>query len=185
MRKITIVAALFAVALAGHAQEPVMKVHKKDGTTALTRAAELKQLSFLTLDEGGKGLLVKTAGGTAAAVLFEARPVVTIANGKLTVTAEAAEASEFEIADIEEIVFGDVADATAVRELHGFACVLQDGAVVLRGLPQGARPHVYALDGRSLPTPPLQGGELRLSRAQLGRGVFIVKVGSFSTKIKL
>jgi hypothetical protein len=48
---------------------------------------------------------------------------------------------------------------------------------------QGAA--IYSIDGRSLPTPSFSNGELRLSRATLGTGIFIVKVGTFSTKIQL
>lgn len=78
MRKILVVATLFLGVLSVQAQEKVMNVQKKDGTSAQTRVAELKQISFLTVDEGGQGLLVKTLGGETAAVLFEAHPVVTI-----------------------------------------------------------------------------------------------------------
>lgn len=185
MRKILVVATLFLGALSGQAQEKVMNIQKTDGTTNQTRVADLKQISFLTVDEGGQGLLVKTLGGETTAVLFETNPVVTISSGKLIVKSSSAEAVEFEITDIAEILFGDASDASAISDLEGFACVLQDGGVLLRGIPNGVKPCVYSIDGRSLPTPHFRGGELRLSRATLGTGIFIVKVGTFSTKIQL
>lgn len=185
MRKILVVATLFLGVLSVQAQEKVMNVQKKDGTSAQTRVAELKQISFLTVDEGGQGLLVKTLGGETAAVLFVAHPVVTISDGKLIVKPISADAMEFEISDIAEILFGDASDATAISDLKGFACVLQDRGALLRGIPKGVKPRVYSLDGRRLQTPPVQGGELRLCRATLGTGIFIVKVGTFSTKIRL
>ena len=84
MRKILVVAALFLGALSGQAQEKVMKVIKKDGSSAQTRVVDLKQISFLTVAEGGQGLLIKTVGGETAAVLFEAHPIVTVSDSKLS-----------------------------------------------------------------------------------------------------
>lgn len=185
MRKTLAVATLFLGVLSGKAQEKVMNILKTDGTSTQTRVADLKQISFLTVDEGGQGLLIKTLGGETAAVLFETNPVVTISSGKLTVKSSSADAVEFEITDIAEILFGEASDATAISELKGFACVLQNGGALLRGIPKGIKPHVYSLDGRSIPTPPFSNGELQLNRATLGTGIFIVKVGTFSTKIQL
>ena len=185
MRKILVVATLFLGALSCQAQEKVMNVQKKDGTSAQTRVADLKQISFLTVEEGGQGLQVTTVGGETAAVLFEAHPVVTASNGKLVVKSNSAETMEFEISDIAEILFGDVSEATAISELKSFTFVMQDNGALLRNIPKNVKPRVYSLDGRRLATPAVQGGELRLSRATLGAGIFIVKVGKFSTKIHL
>ena len=184
MRKILVVAFLLLGIPSGRAQEKVMNIMKTDGTTAQTRVAELKQISFLTVDAAGQGLLVKTLDGETAAILFETNPVVTVSSGKLTVKSDTANPTQFVIADIAEILFGDASDPTPLSELEGFACVLQDGGVLLRGIPDGVKPLVCTIDGRSLPTPSFSGGELRLSRAALGTGIFIVKVGSFSTKIR-
>jgi hypothetical protein len=147
--------------------------------------ADLSQISFLTVDEGGQGLLVKTSDGETAAVLFETNPVVTVSNGMLKVKPSTGVALSFEITDIAEIQFGDASNSAAINELKGFSCVLQNCGALLRGIPKDVKPCVYSLDGRCLPTPPVQGGELRLSRATLGTGIFIVKVGKFSAKIKL
>ena len=184
MRKIIVLATLFLCALSGEAQEKFMNVMNTDGTSNRTRVADLKQISFLAVNEDSQGLLVKTMGGETAAVLFEANPVVTVSNGKLTIKSGSDAPMVFEITDIAEISFGDASDATAIGELKGFSCVVQDGGVLLRDIPKGVTPRVYSLDGRSLPTPPFMGDELRLSRATMGAGIFIVKVGSFSTKIQ-
>lgn len=185
MRKIIVAATLFLGALSGQAQEKVMNIQKTDGTTTQTRVADLKQISFLTVDEGGQGLILKTLEGEIAAVLFETNPVVTVSSGKLTIKSSSEDDMEFQITDIAEILFGDASEALAIGDLKGLAFVLQDNGALLRGIPQGVTPRLYSLDGRSLPTPPFQGGELRLNRATLGTGIYIVKVGTFSTKIKL
>ena len=162
-----------------------MKVLKKDGTSAQTRVADLKQITFLTVDKGGQGILVKTVNGETTAVLFETNPVVTASNDKLVFKSSTADPVEFEISDISEIIFGDAADVTSISELKGFACILQDDGILLRGIPNGLKPQVYSLDGCRLLTPPVQNGNLRLSRANLGSGIFIVKAGKFTTKIQL
>ncbi|MBP5393335.1 MAG: hypothetical protein J6Y59_05925 [Bacteroidaceae bacterium] len=185
MKKNLVFATLLLVALSGQAQEKVMNILKTDGTNAQTRVADMKQISFLAVEAGDQGLLVKTLDGETAFVLFESNPVVTISNGKLTVKPSSATAMRFEINDIAEILFGDESDATPIRKTEGFAFVMQDGSVLLRNIPKGIKPCIYSIDGRNLPTPPFQGGELRLSRATLGPGIFIVKVGTLSTKIKL
>ena len=184
MRKFLFIAALFLGALFGKAQEKVMNIQKTDGTIAQTRVADLKQISFLTVEEGGQGLLVKTLGGETVGVLFETNPVVTVSNGKLVVKSSSADTVEFEITDIAEIQFGDASGGTSISELEGYSFVLQESGALLRGIPKGVKPRVYSIDGRSIPTPSVHNGELRLSRATLGTGIFIVKVGTFSTKIK-
>ena len=185
MREFFVLAVLLLAALPGWAQEKVMTVQKKDGTNVGTRVSDVKEISFLAVDTGSQGVLVKTQGGETAAVRFEANPVVTIANGKLNVRSSGAETMTFEISDIAEILFGDASDGTAIKAPEGLAFVVQEGGALLRGIPKGVQPRIYTPDGRSMPTPPLQGSELRLNRATLGSGLFIVKVGAFATKIRL
>ena len=185
MRKILAVTLSLCI-LPIHADEKVMNIQKKDGTTMQTRVADLKQINFLTTNEGGQGLLVKTQDGETAAILFKTVPVVTIASGKLTVKSTYADPVEFEITDIAEIQFGDKSsEVGAINLPKGLTCVLQEGGTLLRGIPEGVQPRLYSLDGRNLPTPPVEEGELQLNRSTLGSGVFIVKIGSLATKIKL
>ena len=190
MRKILFITMLSLFALWGRAQEKVMNVVKTDNTRTRTRLADLKEISFLTVDAGRQGLIVKSVGGETTAVLFETNPVVTAANGKLTIKPGTDDGMEFEINDIAEIVFGEATTGieghlSAFTQKGGVVFVLQDRGATLRNIPEGVNPRVYAVDGRSLPTPPIVNGELLLNRATLGSGVFIVKVGAFSTKIKL
>lgn len=184
MRKILAVTLSLCI-LPIHADEKVMNIQKKDGTTMQTRVADLKQINFLTTNEGGQGLLVKTQDGETAAILFKTVPVVTIASGKLTVKSTYADPVEFEITDIAEIQFGDKSEATAINLPKVLTCVLQEGGTLLRGIPEGVQPRLYSLDGRNLPTPPVEDGELQLNRSTLGSGIFIVKIGSLATKIQL
>ena len=185
MRKVFVRASFILCSLSGQAQEKIMNILRTDGTSTQTRVAELKQISFLTVDEGTQGLLVRTLGDETAGVYFETNPVVTVSNGKLIVKPNSSDAIELEITEIAEIYFGDASTATSISTPEGFSCVLQNGAVLLRGIPDGVKPNIYSLEGQTIPTPPFRNGELQLSRATLGTGIFIVKVGTFSTKIRL
>ena len=61
MRKILLVTTLFLGVLSSQAQEKVMTVQKKDGTSARTRVADLTQISFLTVDGIDEVMLEKLA----------------------------------------------------------------------------------------------------------------------------
>lgn len=187
MKKTILIAALFLGTLNGMAQtqEKVLNIQKTDGTTTQTRVAELDEISFLTVNQGGKGLIVKTTGSETVPVLFEANPVVSIADGLLKIKSDTADPLQIEITNIAEIVFGDATDPSAINSVRGFSFILQDGGALIKGIPADCRPSVCTIDGRVLPTPPVCNGELHLNRASLGKGVFVVKIGSFSTKIKL
>ena len=182
MRKLLFLATLMLGAVTVQAQEKVMNIQKTDQSSSQVRMADLQKISFLSVEEGNQGLLVKTLGGETAAVSFEMNPVVTVAEGKLIIQSKSEENLQFEISDIEEITFG-TSGTSGISKLKGFECVLQDDGVMLRGIPKGVKPRVYTIDGRSVPTPPFLNDELRLSRSTLGSGIFIVKVGTFSTKI--
>lgn len=185
MKAILFVAAMCFASMTVRAQEKVMNVQKADGTTSQMRVADINKISFLVADAENSGLLLKMTGGEVVSVLFESNPVVTLGSGKLTITSDADESKQFEIGDIAEITFGDASGATSIARTEGFSCVVQGDGIVLRGLPKGAKVQVCSLDGRVLPVPESSSDELRLSRQTLGSGVFIVKAGSFSAKIKL
>lgn len=176
--------ALLLGALPGMAQEKVMNMLKTDGTTVQTRVNDLKQITFLGSDLSGQGLMVKTLGGETATVLFETDPVVTVGEGKLIVRPKTAETLEMEIADIAEILFGQTPGGAGISAPEGFSCIVRDGAMLLRGIPAGTAPLLCTIDGRTLPSPTVQDGQLLLSRATLGRGTFVIRVGSFAAKIQ-
>ena len=185
MRKIIVATALLLGAMTAQAQEKVMNVQKKDGTTMQACVADMERISFLTVEEGGQGLLVKTLGGETAGVRFLKHPVVTMADGRLTVTYGESETMAFEIVDIAEIVFGDATNVEGISTPDGFAFELQGDAALLRNIPDGTKVQVYSLDGRSLPSPTVSNGQLLLNRSTLGTGIFIIKIGTLATKIKL
>lgn len=179
-------ATLAVLALAGNAQEKTMCVHKTDGTYALTRVAELLKISFLSIDDQNKGMIVNTSVSEPLVVLFEAQPEVTVSDGKLVVASKSAASSvEIEISNITEITFGIPASISAPGRDSGIVCVLQSGAAFFKGIPEGRVAEICGVDGRIVPAPAVTGGELRLDSDSLGKGIFIVRIGTFTTKVTL
>ncbi|MBD5224761.1 MAG: hypothetical protein HDS68_02175 [Bacteroidales bacterium] len=185
MKKYLIIPAFILCALSATAQEKVMNVQKADGSSNSIRVAELKNISFLAGEEGNQGMLIKRTDGKTTAVLFKSNPEVTVSDGKLIIKSSAPEQSEIEISDIAEIAFGDGSDSVGKIERNDLVCVVYDDGISLRGIPMDTEPLIYSIDGQLMATPTCRNGELNLSRLTLGSGIFIVKVGSFATKIKL
>ncbi len=186
MKKCIIISAFILSALSGMAQEKVMNVHKADGSSSSLRVADLKNISFLTVDKDNTSLSIKKTDGKTTTILFESNPVMTISDGTLLIRSSAPEPTEIGIADIAEIAFGDGSNSiNKVDKDDDLVCVVYDNGVTLRGIPTDVAPMIYTIDGRRIATPDCQDGELKLSRATLGGGIFIVKIGSFATKIKL
>ena len=177
MRKTLLLASLFLGILHSQAQEQVMNIWKTDGTSTQTRVADLKQISFLRVDGANQGMQVKTLGGETVAVLFETEPIVTVASGTLVIKPDSTEALEIEISDMPNSITSSQAKT--------LSCIMQDDGALISGISKGITPRVYSTDGRRLPVPPVSNGQLRLDRSTLGTGIFIVKVGSLSTKIML
>ncbi len=187
MKKLLAMATLALCTLSGFAQtEKTMCVQKTDGTYALTRVAELSKISFLSIGDPGKGLIVSTSVAEPVGVFFEDSPEVTVSAGKLIVASKsAASPVEIEIDNITEITFGTPASVSAPGRDSGIVCVLQSGAALFKGIPEGRVAEICGVDGRIVPAPAVTGGELRLDSDSLGKGIFIVRIGTFTTKVTL
>lgn len=172
--------------LACHAQEKAMSLHKSDGTCTLTRVTELSKITFLSIADQGKGMIVSTTNAAPTTVLFEDQPVVTVSEGQLVVSSKSVDSPvKIEIGDITEIRFDKATALTAPDAAGGIACVLQPGAALFRGIPAGVVPEVCTIDGRRVPVTVSTSGEMKLSRSILGAGIYVVRIGSFKTKVTL
>ncbi len=186
MKKLLAIAALALCALVANAQEKTMRVHKTDGTCALTRVAELTKISFMSIDDPGKGLIVVTSGSDPVAMLFEQQPEITVGDGKLIVTSKsAADNVEVELDNVNEIKFGVPASLSTPGTDTGIVCVLQPGAAVFKFIPDGAVVEICRIDGSAVPVCSITDGELKLSGDTLGAGIYIVRIGTFTAKVTL
>lgn len=186
MKKLLAIVTLALCAFIANAQEKTMCIHKTDGTYALTRVAELNKISFLSIDDPGKGLIVVTSVSDPVEVLFEQQPEVTVADGKLIVTSKsAADNVEIEIDHVNELRFGTSASLSIPDADMGIVCVLQTGAAMFRSIPDGMAAEICRIDGRTVASPSITGGELKLSADTLGAGIYIVRIGTFTAKVTL
>ena len=161
-----------------------MNILMADGSSSQIRVAELSEISFLSVNDRKDCLLLSTKASGEVKILFESHPVITASRGKLQITLSSpSDTMEYEISDIAEIRFSDSASVNSIKRIPGFSMVVRQ--VLIRGIPQGVVPQAYTIDGISVPLPGISNGELMLSREALGRGVYVLKVGAFTTKIKL
>lgn len=172
--------------LAGQAQEKAMTLHRSDGTSTLTRVSEVSKITFLSIADQGKGMIVSTINSEPTTVLFEDQPEVSVSGGKLLVSSKASDSPvEIEIGDVAEIRFDKATALKAPDATAGIVCVLQSGAALFRGIPEGVVPEVCTIDGKHVPVRVNANGELKLSRSLMGTGIYVVRIGSFQTKVTL
>lgn len=186
MKKFYALAVFTLCALAANAQEKTMRVQNTDGTYTLTRVAEISRISFLSVADRGKAMIVSTVDSDPVTVLFEAQPEVTVSEGSLIISSKSTDTQvRIEINDISEIRFGEDISMSVPVATADIVCVLQGGSAIFKGITDGMKVNVCTIDGRSVPVPDCTGGELRLSRSNLGTGIFIVRIGTFTSKITL
>ena len=184
--KVLALMALLLCTMAVNAQEKAMCVQMNDSSSTLTRVAELKKITFLSIADKGKALLVNTIGGNHATILLDDQPEVTVAAGSLVVTSKAADSPvKIEIDSIATMKFGDASSTKVSVLTAGIICSLQQGTATFKGIPSNSMIKVCTIDGGIVPIPRCTGGELRLTRASLGPGIYIVRIGTFATKITL
>lgn len=186
MKKFCTSAALILCALAGNAQEKAMHVRKNDATHTLTRLSEIKKISFLSIDDHDKAMVVSTVTAPEVTVLIEEQPEMTVSDGCLVISLKSDNNPvKFEINDIREIKFRDTAQSAIYAPAAGIVCTLRPGYAVFKGIPENTNVRVCSIDGHSMPVQECAGGELRLTRSMPGTGIFIVRIGTFVTKITL
>ena len=145
-----------------------------------------KHLEDLGFTVGSSVTVMNTIGGNHATILLDDQPEVTVAAGSLVVTSKAADSPvKIEIDSIATMKFGDASSTKVSALTAGIICSLQQGTATFKGIPSNTMIKVCTIDGGIVPIPRCTGGELRLTRASLGPGIYIVRIGTFATKITL
>lgn len=131
------------------------------------------------------GLRVKPLAGDAVTFHFDSKPEITFLGGKLQVKTTGSPAVTFELDDIDSIDFADAAGIDRVAA--GDLTMSADAAGVhFTNIADGAMVSVYSLSGQAVVAPVVcDGGEFHLLRADVGQGVYIVKIADFVTKVIL
>lgn len=138
--------------------------------------------------QAAEGITVYPALGEPVNFLFENEPEISFLADKLVVrTAQSKTPVEFEIDNISEITLGELSgiDAEAAAELKGITATAEAGAVTFSNIPKGTAVTVYTLDGRKALTVMTTDGTCRIDRSKPGTGIYIVRIGAFSTKVAL
>ncbi|MDE6278039.1 MAG: hypothetical protein K2M06_08030 [Muribaculaceae bacterium] len=151
----------------------------------------MKKILLLTLlalgalaASAADALRVKPAGGEPAHFHFDSMPELSFVGGKLHVKTSGAQPVEFDLENIEALDFVDLSgiEGAGAPGLHVYADA--DG-VHFRGAAEGAMAAVYSISGQLLKAAACPAGEFDLSRAEYGRGIYIVKIDAFTTKVAL
>lgn len=127
------------------------------------------------------GLEVTLCDGATATVLFDANPELSFTGSKLVVTLPDRDGLTYELDAVESIVFKTVSGA---EDIIADAITMQATAagVTFGNLGVGTPVTVYDLQGRAVQCA-VADGSFTLERSTLPRGVYIVKINNFTTKL--
>lgn len=132
----------------------------------------------------GMSLRVTPKTGDPVSFLFEQQPEVSFLAGSLRIqTAGNGQPVVFELNEIDHISFGDSSSASLPEEA-GIRFFADSEGVHFLNIPLGLHAGIYDASGRALLSRTTTDPELHISRSSYPSGVYIVKIGSFNTKIK-
>lgn len=151
----------------------------------------MKKILLLTLlalgtlaASAADALRVKPAGGEPAHFHFDSMPEISFTGSKLHVKTTGAQPVEFDLDDIEALEFVDLSGIDSA-EAPGLNVFADAQGVHFRGAAQGASAAVYSIAGQLLKAATCPAGEFDLNRDEFGRGIYIVRIDGFTTKVAL
>lgn len=158
--------------------------------------AALMLLSAFTMSAALTALHIHTASRGVVTLLLEDEPELTFNEDRsitVEVTSPSAEPTEpinLSFDDVEGCTYGDANDyvedgvSSAVVDNDNEIVIHFDGnLVIFDGVPQSLTAEVYSLNGTKVANVPAMDGTVSLDRSTLGRGVYIVRIGTFVTKL--
>ena len=149
----------------------------------LSIVATLTWLSASALD----GLTITPFTGDPVTFLYSQEPDISFIGKSLKITTIGSEAPvTLDMDNIKEITLGKSAGVEDLKDVQGIACMAQADGVIFTNIPANTKALVFSLDGRTTPVQTVGAdGTLTLSRSELGTGIFIVKIGTFTSKVRL
>ncbi|MDE6278263.1 MAG: T9SS type A sorting domain-containing protein [Muribaculaceae bacterium] len=130
-------------------------------------------------------LIVTPVSGEAVRFVFEQEPEVSFVGSKLHVkTNDASNKAEFEIDNVASLSFDNSSDVSAATPGSGIVCSHRGDAVVFSNIPEPTAAAVYTVDGKMVLSG-VANETLTLDRSRLGAGLYIVRIGAFTAKVKL
>ena len=121
--------------------------------------------------------------GDPVSFRFDTQPEISFLSGKLQVkTADGTTPTKFDIDDVESITFTDAGGVDSPTESMMYFTSDADGLHYFN-VAQEAQATVYDIKGVCLKSCSVSGGEFHVSRAEFGKGIYIVKINNLTTKI--
>lgn len=131
-------------------------------------------------------LTVTTAAGGVVTYHFADKPELKFLGGTVKVTTQAGhDPVTFELSEIESIKLEDATGVEAPVETAKMAVITDTAGIHFHGVEDGAQAVVASVDGRVVVNTVVNGGEFHLLRGDLAKGVYIIKINKFTTKIIL
>lgn len=130
-----------------------------------------------------EGLTVTTKSGTTATFLYVDKPEVTFPRGKVVITSEGSDPATFEIDDVAEIKLDTEAGVDCVEAAAGISFSIDGEGLHFYNVPAGARAIVANIAGVVILDRTVEYGLLTIGRDIFQKGVYIVRVGDFTTKV--
>ncbi len=135
---------------------------------------------FVSASASNEALNLKMKDGSVHSFILAEKPVITMGNGKLNVTTDAATAT-YDLYDVSEYAFGNATGIANVKASTGFS--RNGDNIVFHGVDSG-KVRVYSLAGVAVRTEIHNAnGDAVVSLANLQSGVYVIKASGTSIKI--
>ena len=128
-------------------------------------------------------LEVVLTSGPSATFLFEASPEITFVDSKLQITTADEASVAYDLDDVVDIQFKTL-DSALAADLQSLTITATGDGILVGNLPEDSSVAVYDLNGRAL-IQTVASDTFAVSRQDLGRGVYVLKINNFVTKITL
>ncbi|MGN0222593.1 MAG: T9SS type A sorting domain-containing protein [Muribaculaceae bacterium] len=128
-------------------------------------------------------LEVVLTSGPCATFLFDRQPEITFVDSKLQITTADDSSVAYDLDDVVDIQFKTF-DSTLAADLQSITITATGEGIVVANLPADSSVAVYDLNGRAI-IQAVASESFTISRQDLGRGVYVLKINNFATKITL
>ena len=129
---------------------------------------------------------VRTKSGENVSFRYADKPELKYVGSTVTITTAGATPVTFELEDVDVVKFSnDPASVETVTPENTIAMYVDAVGIHFTGAEPGAPVLVVSLDGRVVVSTTAPDGEYTLATGDLAKGVYIVKINRFSTKIIL
>jgi hypothetical protein len=134
---------------------------------------------------GASGLRVVPLSGESVIFLFDEQPEMSFDGTTLKITTASEQPISFEMDDVDYVDFVNQSRVTSVAATEsGIKVSAVPGQITFSGISSTDQVCVYSLDGRVVMQPSVD-SQFVINRGDLPAGIYIVRIGRFTTKIAI